>query len=171
MNILTVIIIAIIVIFTIRGSMRGLVKMLVSLARLIAVFLLGWILVGPISNLLMEHTGLYDGLLEKFGGSEMVAGFVVRGIAFIIAIAVISLALFIVSRIVQAVASLPVLRTVNHILGLLIGLVEGFIIAWLVLYIIQVLGTLGQADGLMAMIDDSYILSLLAENSPFKAAL
>ena len=171
MNILTIIIIAIIVIFTIRGARRGLVRMLISLARLIAVFLLGWVLATPISRILIEHTGLYDGLLEKFSGAEMPAMFVVKGISFLIAVVILGIAVFIVGRIVQAVASLPVIRTVNHVLGFLIGLVEGFIIAWLILYLIQIFATFAQADGVLAMIDNSRVLSLLAENNPFKAML
>ena len=167
MNVLSLIVIGIIVLFAVLGARRGLVRMLFSILRLVVILVFGMLLTSPMAAFLTEHTGLMTAMQERLGGSESTAAFVVRGIAFLASVLVVSLVFCLIRALVDKVAKLPVLRTVNRVLGFLFGVVEGFVIAWIVLYVIQIIATFGKADGVLEMINSSRFLSLLAENNPF----
>ena len=164
MNVLALIIAIILVVFALIGAKQGFVKMLFSLIKMIAILFLGILFTGTIADLLMEHTHVYESVLKHVAGSEAVAGFVVKGIAFVIAIIIIANVFFIIQKIIEALASLPVIKTVNHVMGFLFGIIEGLLVSWIILYLIKVFGNLGDGK-LISMIDSSPFLSFLSENN------
>lgn len=80
-------------------------------------------------------------LLEKEMTEEeiaalQVADFIMEGIAVLISFVIAEIAVAIVGGIVKSVGRIPVVKEVNSLLGIIAGAVEGFLVVWLLMYLI-----------------------------------
>lgn len=83
----------------------------------------------------MEQSGMYQTLAENM------SHFIVNGIASLAALIVGVIALFVIARLLNLMSKLPVIREVNHFLGVLAGLMLGLAIVWIFLYLVAIFCT------------------------------
>lgn len=139
MNIVDIIIIIFLAFGALIGFRRGFTKQLISSIGLLAVVILAFIFKNPVSTLLYENLPFF-----KFGGIfkgvtvlniliyEVIAFFLVLAILMII----LKILLFI-SGIFERFLNMTILLGIpSKILGAVLGILENFIIAFIVLYIL-----------------------------------
>lgn len=83
----------------------------------------------------MEQSGMYQTLAENM------SHFIVNGIASLAAFIVGVIALFVIARLLNLMSKLPVIREVNHFLGVLAGLMLGLAVVWIFLYLVAIFCT------------------------------
>lgn len=83
----------------------------------------------------MEQSGMYQTLAENM------SHFIVNGIASLAALIVGVIALFVIARLLNLMSKLPVIREVNHFLGVLAGLMLGLAVVWIFLYLVAIFCT------------------------------
>ncbi|MCI8327806.1 MAG: CvpA family protein [Lachnospiraceae bacterium] len=111
------------------------------------------------SDNILESTGAYKAVAEQM------ARFIVNGIALFIAWIICIIILHFLKGIVDGISKLPILKSVNHILGAVIGFVEGLLIVWLFFYFIKIMQAIPMGQELLSLIKDSEILTILFENN------
>ena len=75
----------------------------------------------------------------------LLAGVLVRGIAFSLGIA----------------AKLPVIHGINKLVGLIFGFAEGLLVVWIFFFVVTVFAPTGWGGEMLSMISDSHILTWL----------
>ena len=214
MNILSIIILLVVLLFMLRGYRKGLVKMVASMTTLILAIFLVSIATPHISNLLKTHTPVYEIIEEKCeeliqNGTEQVsskieetewienlkipsflqemikennntvsykkmqvdnfreyishflATMILNVLSYIITFIV---ALIVIKLIVGALGlltHLPVIHSMNPILGAAMGLIQSLILIWLFLLVVTLFGNTEWGDYIMRMINDSSVLTAL----------
>lgn len=108
---------------------------------------------------LVEASGLY----EKVG--DFVAVQVVHRLAWVLAFTVILILLVVAVHFLDVIAKLPVLRNINRIGGLAVGLVEGLIVVWIVLLAIALCQGTEYGRELMSSIETNVFLKFLNDNN------
>lgn len=111
------------------------------------------------TNEALEASGLYETVAESM------AHFIVNGIASFIALVLGLILLFVLARVLNIVSKIPVIKEVNHFLGIISGLVLALVLVWLFFYFVTVL--CASPFGLMMMdyIRQSVVLTWLYENN------
>ena len=164
------------------GLKNGFIKSVVNFASTLISLLLTSFLYRPVSILLYNigigglaknfSLGLLEGkadegmdpvLLDKTADAMSVM--IVNLISFIAVIIVIKIGLGIVSKSLNLVAKLPIIKQANSILGLLTGLISGVLIAYIV---IGLIAAFGQYDYLVAIrqsIEESVFAVALYDNN------
>lgn len=105
----------------------------------------------------MENNGVY----EQMG--DYAAGIIVKGIAFLITLIIVALVLGLLVNLLDIIAKLPVLDSMNHIGGLAAGLVQGLLVVWILFVIITVCQTTSFGQEMMESINGNIFLKLLYE--------
>ncbi len=108
---------------------------------------------------MLEENGIYQSLAKS------IAHFVINGIASLLTLVIGIILLFIVARVLNLVAKLPVIREVNHFLGVISGLVLGFAIIWLFFYFVAISCTSTFGIMVTEQIRQSTILTWLYDNN------
>lgn len=103
----------------------------------------------------LEKTGAYQALADSL------SHFIVNGIAFFAAFVIATIALFIIARLLNLIAMLPLIRNVNHLLGVIAGFVQGMVLIWLFMYLVAVCCTSSFGSMMLDYINKSMILSYL----------
>lgn len=138
-------------------------------------------------NALLEDLGIHipdrvvEQLLEKLGKNtdevleasgaytaiaKGLADFAAEGIAFIIALAAAWILIYFVSHLFGGAFKIPVIKGVNHSLGMFAGAVYGLLLVWLLFYIIALSSTGSSGQALVSYIYDNSFLTYLYENNP-----
>lgn len=107
------------------------------------------------ANDALEQTGAYQALADSL------SHFIVNGIAFFAAFVIATIALFIIARVLNLIAKLPLIRNVNHLLGVIAGFVQGMVLIWLFLYLVAVCCTSSFGIMMLDYINESMLLSYL----------
>ena len=119
--------------------------------------------------ILGEHASLAE-LITSTGDIQVDASDLANGAAYLIALLVViivtRIALFILEKMFDLVTKLPLIGQANTLLGIVAGALRGLIWGWLVLTVIAVLAYTGTNTELIAMVNDSQILTWLYENNP-----
>ncbi len=94
-----------------------------------------------------------------------VADFIMRGIGILCAAVLGCILLIILRMLLKFIGKLPVIRGVNRFFGLFAGVIEGFFVVWVLMYIgaLLVTTTLGQA--MLNDIEESAFLTFLYDNN------
>lgn len=165
-----VIIIAIIGIFTLIGFYKGLLKTAFSLVQYIAVIYFAVLLTPIVSQLLVSifkldivildwvysNPGIFENvvlLLEDEILNNIVYR-IINVISLIILFILLKLLFAIIFSILNKIAKLPIINEVNKIGGILIGFLEGVIIVYLLMIIINWL-PISAVEGIKEEIPDS----------------
>lgn len=140
MNIVDIVILVIILCGAVVGFKRGFTKSLVCALGFIAIVVLAFFLKNPLSVLLYENLPFF-----KFGG--ILKGVTVLNIAlyellaFIIVLAVLAVALKIlslVSSLFEKILTMTIILGIpSKILGAVVGAIEGFVIVFIGLYVLS----------------------------------
>lgn len=110
-----------------------------------------------------------DGILEENGVYEEMgnyaAGILINIIACVITFVLVTLVLRILVNLLDIVAKLPVLNTMNRLGGTIAGAAEGIIVVWILFFVITLCQSSELCQGLMEDIQRNSILNILYENN------
>lgn len=107
----------------------------------------------------MEHTGVYEKV------SDFVADQVVQRLGWLISFIIILILVSVLIHFLDVIAKLPVLRNINRIGGLVIGLLQGLIIVWILFLVIVLCQGTEWGREMMNSIDRNIFLKILYENN------
>ena len=146
MDILLIVVLVVLGGFALHGYLRGLVRMMFSLAAIFLVIGITSWLAPYAADLLREQTPLYNTVQEKCleavqmdvvdQAAEQIAEIILQRIAWFLTFITVSILLGVLVHVLDLIAKLPVLDSVNHIGGLSVGLLEGLVIVWILFLII-----------------------------------
>lgn len=102
---------------------------------------------------ILKDSGLYEEMAEK------IARFIIEGIAFFITMTVAGILTFWISRMLDIISRIPVLRGPNKALGAVAGGLKGLVITWLLFYFIDLCAASEFGKQLHIYIEESWILS------------
>ena len=96
---------------------------------------------------------------------QKIVDFVLKLLSIVIVYITIRLILFILVLVLDLIAKLPVLKQFNEIMGLIIGIVLGFIRVYAILAVVTLVGSIPATSGITVMINNSLIASFLYNNN------
>lgn len=108
---------------------------------------------------LLESQGIYQKMAES------IADFCVWLIAFFIALAVISLILFVIGRKLDLFSRKPGIHLVNMVFGFFAGVAKAFLVIWVVFLLIRATQILPASAALVEMIEENAVLRGLYEQN------
>ncbi len=106
---------------------------------------------------------------ENFGDylARFIASVILNIIAFLVTLAVVHLIVWGLLSTVDLAAHFPLLRTVNHIGGLAVGLIQGLFVVWMIFLVISLLSGTQIGIVMMEMIDESVLLRPMYQSNLF----
>ena len=96
---------------------------------------------------------------------EKLARFIIAAIAFLIAVVAAIIIIRIIGGIFGLVNKIPVLGTINRVLGVIAGALIALIIVWLFMLFVSVCSSGDTSNGLMKMIADSPVLTYIYKHN------
>lgn len=114
---------------------------------------------GAAADEFLENSGFYDEIAKGM------AGFIVEGISFFIALIAAGVIGYFISQLLGIVSRIPIIRGVNKTLGIFAGGVYGLILVWIAFYLIALGSTSELGEMLIAYIYQSPFLQFLYENN------
>lgn len=120
-------------------------------------------------QLIQKTTGALDQALEDTGIYQetgmYLADLILRGISFAATFVLVAIALKIVIHLLDIIARLPMLKGINRFLGAAVGLVEGLLVVWVLLFVVTLACTSQWGQQAMANIQKSEFLSFLYQHN------
>lgn len=108
---------------------------------------------------LMRDSGVYEQLAAQ------IAETVIQRMAWILSFVVVVILLGILIHVLDLIAKLPVLNSINHAGGLAVGLVEGILIVWILFFVITLCQGSEFGSQMMESIGENPFLKLLYDNN------
>lgn len=137
MNIIDIIIIIGLILGALTGFIRGFFKQTVIFIGTILVVILAFLLKNPLSLILYNNLPFF-----KFGGLTSLNILLYEVLAFILALAILSIAFYILIRISgiieKVLKATIVLALPSKLLGMLVGLIESIVIIYVILFIVSI---------------------------------
>lgn len=122
-----------------------------------------------LGNLIEKTAGTADELLQFSGMytqmAKAMAGFVVEGISFLIALIAAWIVVHMISQMLGIVSKIPILSGANRFFGLFAGGVYGLVLVWIAFYIIALCSTSEFGRAIISYIYESDLLKFLYENN------
>lgn len=191
--ILDIVLIVIIIISTILGYKKGLVKLASGLFAGIIAIILTFALYKPVSNLLIEKTDIAKNIENEIienskkgiednsainnnifykGITEEVLPYQAKNISIrltymlsgIIIYVIVKIILSILIALISSIASLPILKQFNEAGGIVYGLIRGIIISCIVIFIIGIISSVNPTSAISKMAQNSYVSELIYNN-------
>ena len=192
--IIDLIIIAIILLSTFLAYRKGLIKLSIQLCSFLIAIILTVILYQPISNLIINTTGIDEALentiyekvneIVQEGENEYTSEIIetakngmlpeaarelsiniVRGLVLIVLFIAIRIILKFVTVIADFIAKIPVIDQLNKVGGLVYGILRGILIIYIVLLLINVIGQINPKNTIHQNIEQSFIGKTMYENN------
>lgn len=114
---------------------------------------------GNAADEFLETSGVYNEVAKG------VAGFIVEGISFFIALVIARIIVHLISRFLGVVSRIPVIRGINKTLGIFAGAIYGLILVWIAFYLVA-LGSTSELGGMIiSYIYQNPLLTFLYENN------
>ena len=117
-------------------------------------------IIGDASN---QVTQLKDNVVN--GVADTVTSYILRGVACLIAFVIAKIICWIVYAIIKHLQDLPIIHGVTSWIGMLLGVVKGFFITWLFLFIVSITASTSFGQYFIPMIEKSSFLTYLYENN------
>ena len=140
MNIIDILILLVILLFGVLGFQRGFFKQTVIFVGELLVLILAFILKNPIGNWLCLHLPFFD-IGGMFKGIQSINIFIYQLIGFIIVAGILSIILSLLitlSGVVEKILKLTIILGIpSKILGFIVGLVEGVVICFVALFLLN----------------------------------
>ncbi|EOS27048.1 hypothetical protein C806_00641 [Lachnospiraceae bacterium 3-1] len=178
MDILLIVTLVILGVFGLHGYIRGMVRMIFSLAAVLVTIVLASLTAPYVAEFLRMQTPLHGVIHEKCtevvqnnigihleGGIEQVADWAVQRIAWIAAFLLISILLGILIHVLDIIAKLPVIESINHMGGLVVGLLEGLLVIWILFFVIALCQGSQWGNQMMQEIQENPLLQWLYQNN------
>jgi len=164
---LTLIILIILASGFFNGFRRGLILQLVHLAGFVVAYIIAMIYFKPLAGTLkfwipFPSSASQSDLFQFLGNMDLQTAYY-RAIAFIILFIATKIVLTILGSMLNFLAELPILRSVNHLSGALIGFVEAYLIIFFLLYA----GSLTPVGGIQSAIDQSTLAQSMITSTPY----
>lgn len=122
-----------------------------------------------LEGILDRTSGAADEFLVQSGVYEQIAaelaGFVMQGLSFVIALITAWIVVHIISQLLGIVSRIPILKGINRTLGLFAGGIYGVLIVWIAFYIIALCSASETGMVLTSYIYDNVFLTFLYENN------
>ncbi|MCI9176077.1 MAG: CvpA family protein [Lachnospiraceae bacterium] len=155
--------------FGLHGYIRGMVRVVFSLAAVFVTIILSSFAAPYVAEFLTNQTPLYEMIQENSKGcewlAEQAAGAVVERIAWILTFILISILLGFLIHVLDIIAKLPGIDTINHAGGLAVGLLEGLVVVWILFLVITLCQGSEWGGQMMDEIQNNPLLELLYENN------
>lgn len=123
-----------------------------------------------VEELTAQAQELTDGFIAEQGiygkTAVTIADLLLKGVATLAAIVIGIIASGVISMVLGVVSKLPIIGTVDHLLGLAAGAVNGLLVIWVVFYLIAVLSATPIGSDVIAQINASEYLMFLYEKNP-----
>lgn len=114
---------------------------------------------GNVADEFLETSGVYNEVAKG------VAGFIVEGISFFIALVIARIIVHLISRFLGVVSRISVIRGINKTLGIFAGAIYGLILVWIAFYLVA-LGSTSELGGMIiSYIYQNPLLTFLYENN------
>lgn len=169
------------------GYKKGLISLGINLVAFIITIVAVMIFYRPIGNIIINTTTIDEKIQETIQGnveeiarteetneitsgliesakqgvlpeaSKSLARNIVYGATMLILFIIIRVALIFVTAIANLVAKLPVLNEINKVGGIVYGLLRGFLVAYAVLMIINLIATINPTGAVEEILQTSYI--------------
>lgn len=178
MDILLIVTLIILGCFGLHGYIRGMVRMVFSLAAVLVTVVLASLAAPYAAEFLRTQTPLYDVIQEKCmeavaadiglileGSIEQIADMAVQRIAWVISFVLISILLGVLVHVLDIIAKLPGIDSINHIGGLAVGLLEGLLIVWILFFVITLCQGSHWGSQMMKEIHGNPLLKWLYESN------
>ena len=192
--IVDIVIVAIILLSTFLAYRKGLVKLAIGLCSFLIAVVLTFILYQPISNLVINSTGIDeslenaifekansimkddgDGVAEQVietaknemlpeAARELAVNIVKGGVILVLYIA-IKIALRFVTVLADLIAKLPILEQINKVGGLIYGILRGILVIYVLLLLLNVSGQIVPDNKINSGVNESYIGKVMYENN------
>lgn len=163
MNFIDWLIIVIIGFAMINGFRQGIINSVIAFIGTLLVFILAFYLKNPISIFLYEKFPFFN-LGGKFAGVSVFNVLIYEGISYIITISLLAIILKVISKVTGIFNSLLnatlILGIPSKILGALVGLFQGYVIAFLTIFI------LGLISGTSTKVNESKYAGFIMEKTP-----
>ena len=102
-------------------------------------------------------------LSDRIAGS--IAGVIITAISFLVLFIVLDIVIHFVGKLLDWMTELPLLKQVNEIFGLLLGLVEGLLIIWVLCILLTSFAGTEFGQTVLKQINESSFLSLIYNNN------
>lgn len=187
------IIVAIILLSVFLAYRKGLVSLAIGLVSFVIAIVVTIILYKPVSNIVINVTGIdemientiyekaNDMMEQEDETSQMImdtaknnllpeaartiAVNIVTGGVILILFIVVKIALRFVTALANLIAKLPIINQVNRLGGIIYGLLRGFLIVYVTLLVISVVGQINPDNAIHKEIESSYIGKTMYENN------
>ena len=97
--------------------------------------------------------------------AEHVTNLLLSGLSFFLILILARVLIFLLSKVLHFVAALPVIGLVNRLAGTMIGLVEGFLIVWILMAAMVILPPLRENKSLGYMVEQSVVARSLYQHN------
>jgi len=97
--------------------------------------------------------------------AESIAGVIITAISFLVLFIALDIVIHIVGKLMDWITELPLLKQVNEIFGLLLGLVEGLLIIWVLCILLTAFTGTEFGQTILKQINGSSFLSLIYNNN------
>lgn len=153
------------------GFRRGLILQLVHLAGFVIAYIVAMIYFKPLAGTLkfwipFPTSASQSDMFQFLGNMDLQTAYY-RAIAFVILFIATKIILNILGSMLNFLAELPILRSVNHLGGALLGFVEVYLIAFFLLYA----GSLTPLGEIQSAIDKSSLAQSMISHTPYFSAL
>ena len=168
MNITLILTVAFMVFMAVRGYKKGMVKMITSIACVVLSLVAARLLAPAVSAALSKNLNFVQWIRNtvipnvKGVTVPMVISAISYVVLFVAALAVMKL----LSKLLKAIASLPVLHFLDHIAGGAFGIGEAVVYVWVFMIVVSVFQQFDICRTIMAQIRASQFLSVLYQNDP-----
>lgn len=160
LTIIDIVVLVILALGAFIGFKRGLVKSVVSLIGLIVAFVIAWIFKNPVSNFMYTNLPFIDFSTSSSVINILIYEFIAFLIILIVCLAILKLVVMATGLIDKIVGLASGLRGVSKILGLVFGLLENYLLVFIVLYALSGIAKLS------TKIDESIISSTILNKTP-----
>lgn len=113
------------------------------------------------------HTS-YEGRTLQEMLAEEIADLIIRSAAYVIAFFVAEVIISVGHILVRSIGRVPIIRQVNGFLGIVAGAAEGFLIVWLLMFLLLCLTGTALAGSIGEEIRESQFLLFLYEHNPIQ---
>lgn len=97
--------------------------------------------------------------------AESISGVIITAISFLVLFIVLHIVIHFVGKLLDWITELPLLKQVNEIFGLLLGLVEGLLIIWVLCILLTAFTGTEIGQTILKQINESSFLSLIYNNN------
>lgn len=144
MNFIDILILVLIIFAGINGFRKGIINSLAIFIGTLLIFVLAFYLKNPISTILYEHFPFFD-LGGKFEGVTVFNILIYEGISYLLTISILAFILKLLTKVSKVlnnvIHSTLILGFPSKILGFLIGLLQGYIIAFIIIFSLSLISS------------------------------